>query len=317
MICHTMDVVVKAVTYLNPGQTPVLACDQPMYAMAKKIQWNWPSTYAESSIVMMFGGLHTELAALKALGTWIQHSGWTSALVQAGITTPGTADSFLKEAHVSRTRHAHQITACALYILMDKAYKHYCNCISEEEEPKTFMEWRKQAELASLQFQYWSLTLHFELTILIFVRSLREGNFELYKESCKRLAPYFFALDRTNYARWLPVHIHDMESLDTKLPNLAAQFRKGHFVVKKTNRSFSALPIDHAHEQNNKIVKGDGGAIGLTESPTQLMHWMVSGPEMSRIINEFEVSQELLKSASDDRKHRHHEETRSSKYFPK
>ena len=141
-------------------------------------------------------------------------------------------------------------------------------------------------------------TLHFELTILIFVRSLREGNFELYKESCKRLAPWFFALDSTNYARWLPVHIRDMESVDTKLPNLAAQFRKGHFVVNKTNRSFSALPVDHAHEQNNKTVKGDGGAIGLTESPTQLMRWMVSGPEMSRIINEFEVSQELLKSAS-------------------
>ena len=310
MISHTMDVVIKAVTYLSPGQTSVLACDQPIYAMAKKIQWNWPATNGESSIVMMFGGLHTELAALKALGTWIEGSGWTSALVQAGITTPGTADSFLKESHVSRTRHAHQITACALYILMDKAYKHYCNCISEEEEPKTFMEWRKQAELASLQFQYWSLTLHFELTILIFVRSLREGNFELHKESCKRLAPWFFALDRTNYARWLPVHIRDMESLDTKLPNLAAQFRKGRFVVNKTNRSFSALPIDHAHEQNNKIVKGGGSAIGLTESPTQLMRWMVSGPEMSRIINELEVSQELLKSTSDDRKHRHHEETR-------
>ena len=155
-------------------------------------------------------------------------------------------------------------------------------------------------------------TLHFELTILIFVRSLREGNFELYKESFKRLAPWFFALDSTNYARWLPVHIRDMESVDTKLPNLTAQFRKGHFVVKKTNRSFSALPIDHAHEQNNKIVKGGGSAIGLTESPTQLMRWMVSGPEMSRIINEFEVSQELLKSISDDRKHRNHEETRGA-----
>ena len=81
-----------------------------------------------------------------------------------------------------------------------------------------------------------------------------------------------------------------MASVDTKLPNLAPQFRKGHFVVNKINRSFSALLIDHVHEQNTKIVKGDGGAIGLTESPTQLMRWMVSGPEMSRIINEFEVS---------------------------
>ena len=68
MICHTMDVVVKAVTYLNPGQTPVLACDQPMYAMAKKIQWNWPSTYAESSIVMMFGGCILSMPLLRHWG---------------------------------------------------------------------------------------------------------------------------------------------------------------------------------------------------------------------------------------------------------
>ena len=80
--------------------------------------------------------------------------------------------------------------------------------------------------------------------------------------------------------------------------------------MNKTNRSFSVLPIDHTHEQNNKIVKRDGGAIGLKESPTQLMSRMVSGPEMSRIINKFKVSQELLKSTSDDRKHQHHKETR-------
>ena len=61
--------------------------------------------------------------------------------------------------------------------------------------------------------------------------------------------------------------------------------------MNKTNRAFSSLSIDLAHEKNNKIVKGDGGAIGLTESSTQLLRWMVSGPEMSGIITDFEVSQ--------------------------
>ena len=46
----------------------------------------------------------------------------------------------------------------------------------------------------------------------------------------------------------------------------------------------------------NKIVKGDGGAIGLTESSTQLLRWMVSGPEMSRVIKDFELSQELVRN---------------------
>ena len=127
----------------------------------------------------MFGGFHTELPALKALGSWIEDGGWTSVLVKAGVTTSGTADSFLKASHVSRTRHAHQVTAAALYILMDKAYKTYREGVDEGEEPKSFSDWRKQAELESPQFHYGSLTLHdhFQLTILILVRSLREGNF--------------------------------------------------------------------------------------------------------------------------------------------
>jgi len=137
----------------------------------------------------MFSGFHTELAALKALGSWIEDSGWTSVLVQAGVTTPGAADSFLKSSHVSRTRHAHQVAAAALYILMDKAYKTYREGVDEGEEPKSFSDWREQAELESPQSHYWALTLHFQLTILIFALSLREENFQLYKDACKSLAP--------------------------------------------------------------------------------------------------------------------------------
>ena len=121
MIRHAIGVVSQSVRFLNPGQVPILVCDQPLYAIAKKIQWNWPSTYGEKELVVMFGGLHIELAALKAIGNWLEDSGWTNALVQAEVTTPGTADSFLKATHVSRTRHAHQVTAAALDILMHKA----------------------------------------------------------------------------------------------------------------------------------------------------------------------------------------------------
>jgi len=81
--------------------------------------------------MVMFGGFHTELAAFKALGSLIEDSGWTSVLVQAGLTTPSTADSFLKASHVSRARHAHQVTAAALYIPMDKAYKTYREGVDE------------------------------------------------------------------------------------------------------------------------------------------------------------------------------------------
>ena len=102
-----------------------------------------------------------------------------------------------------------------------------------------------------------------------------------------------------------------MECLETEISAIAAEFKNGNFVVNKTNRAFSSLPIDQAHEQHNKIVKGDGGAIGLTESSTQLLRWMVSGPEMSRIINDFELSQELVRNMAKQEEQedsRHHEQ---------
>ena len=94
--------------------------------MAKQIQLKWPNDYGEDKFVVMFGGLHIEMAALKTVGDWLKGSGWVEALVQADIATTGTADSFLSVAHVARTRRAHQVTLAALYILKFRAYNRYC-----------------------------------------------------------------------------------------------------------------------------------------------------------------------------------------------
>ncbi len=59
MTKHSMNMVRAAVEHLNPGQVPVLAADQPLYALAKQIQWSWPSTLGEDKFVVMFGGLHS------------------------------------------------------------------------------------------------------------------------------------------------------------------------------------------------------------------------------------------------------------------
>ena len=125
MIRHSMDVVKNVVEHVNPGKPPVVTLDQPLFALAKQIQWKRPETYGEDKMVVMFGGLHIEMAALKTLGDWLRGSAWVQALVQTEIATPGTADSFLRAAHGTRTRIAHQITATALHILQHRAYERH------------------------------------------------------------------------------------------------------------------------------------------------------------------------------------------------
>lgn len=80
-----------------------------------------------------------------------------------------------------------------------------------------------------------------------------------------------------------------MVTLKDVHPKGFAQFLKGNFMVKKTAHRFSAIAIDLGHEQNNAAVKDDGVTVYLTENPAALRRWMVSGPEIARVIGEFEA----------------------------
>jgi len=125
MVKHTTDVIKTTISDLSPSQTPVMTADQPLYAIAKQIQWNMPQGYGEDQFVMMLGGLHIELVALKALGSLLKGRGWVEALTDAGIATPGTAESFLTVSYVRRCRHIHEVTVAALHCLQYRAYNQY------------------------------------------------------------------------------------------------------------------------------------------------------------------------------------------------
>ena len=122
------------------------------------------------------------------------------------------------------------------------------------------------------------------------MRALREADFSLYVKAIKLILPWMFALDHPNYARWLSVHYRDMCELPTKHSDVYTQFMNGNFVVHKTKSLFSAIALDHAHEQVNAGVKGEGSAVGLTGNSAALRRWMVAGPELLRMIEDFEGS---------------------------
>jgi hypothetical protein len=105
MVMHGMDVIRQAVTFLNPGQeVPIITVDQPLFALAKMIQWKWPDSHGEQAYVVMLGGLHIEMTLWSVLGDLLGGSGWTVALTEADVASSGVADSFSKASHLTRTR---------------------------------------------------------------------------------------------------------------------------------------------------------------------------------------------------------------------
>ena len=148
----------------------------------------------------MFGGLHIELASLRSIGTLLQDSGWTNAICEVCVASSGTAESFLTTSSITRTRQAHQITACSLHNLMNKAYSDY---YTDEpgNQPVGLEDGCVQRGRANPQFQFWNLVLDMELAIFTLIRSFREGHFELYRYALYVMIPYFFANNNVNYAR--------------------------------------------------------------------------------------------------------------------
>ena len=297
MIKHGMDAQQQAIAHLNPGQVPVTTFDQPLFAIAKYIQWKWPATHGEHVHVVMLGGLHTEMALWSTLGDILEESGWTSAIAEAEIATPGVADSFLRVVHLARTRHAHQVTALTLQKLQQQAYLQSGSEIS-------FPVWKRQMCKDYPTFIYWDLVLRYEKLVFIFIRAHIEGNFQLYLKVLELPTPLFFALDHVNHSRWLPIHIRDMKCLPDPIRD---KFKRGHWVFSKTKKAFSAIPFDQVHEQENACVKGSGGCIGLMDSPETLKHWMLSSPELAILQNQSEI--EYLFFDEEDSKYLLHHES--------
>lgn len=138
-----------------------------------------------------------------------------------------------------------------LFRLLRDAYEE-----ATSDDPLTFEEWRQE-----INFLYWDIALTLELIVLEVIRAVRTANFPLYVAALNALAPWFFALNHVNYARWLPVEISSLQDLSTTHPGLYEEFMKGHFVARKTERPASAIALDQAHEQVNKRLKGDGGTF--------------------------------------------------------
>ena len=105
-IKHGKNVIRQATTFLNPGQVPVITVDQPLFALVKMVQWKWPTSHGKQAFVVMMGGLHIEMAPWSAVGDLLDGSGWTTALIEADVSSSGVADSFLKASHLTRTRYA-------------------------------------------------------------------------------------------------------------------------------------------------------------------------------------------------------------------
>lgn len=138
-------------------------------------------------------------------------------------------------------------------------------------------------------FKYWSQNIELELIMCQFVRSLREGDFDLYVQVLDELCPWFFAFDHTNYTRWVPIHVKDLVELPVKHPGVCEEFKKGNIVVQCSHHKFSLIAKNQSHAQSNKKLQAGGGGLSdMYDDAGAITLYMLAGSDSVRLIDQFE-----------------------------
>ena len=282
---HLMTIIKATIHFLNERQIPVDVSDQPLFALSKELQIRLASVFGPGKYVCMFGDLHIEQSLLVLHGQIVKGSGLDDVLGSAKLSTIGTS-TIVDVNDIKRTRYCLQVSVCAIYKLLKKAHE-------KSGSVSSLFEWLDEASESSEMCYYWRLIMNFQIQILVFVRAVREGNFKLYVETLYKFLKWYFALDKYNYARWATIYWFDMALLEKTCPSVYDEFKSGNFTFLKTRRSFSRMALDQVHEQNNKVIKGVSGATSLLNrgDESALIRWALSGPELSKMLSDFEEQQ--------------------------
>ena len=99
------------------------------------------------------------------------------------MTSSWTAESFIQANHVTMTHNTHQIIAATLHTLLQQSYNNDCTPDDDnntQPDEEVFEEWCTRREKANVHVDDWHKTLSMEILLLVYIRSLRKGNFELY-----------------------------------------------------------------------------------------------------------------------------------------
>ncbi|KAG0712998.1 hypothetical protein GWK47_017209 [Chionoecetes opilio] len=113
--------------------------------------------------------------------------------------------------------------------------------------------------------RFWMMYIDMVETLLGLIRADREGDWMLHLACVRRVIPWCFAMNKVNYARYLPVYYAQMTQLHETCPELYRHFNQGYFSVQlRPGNPFARIAVDQTTEETvNKDTQTAGGTRGL------------------------------------------------------
>ena len=109
--------------------------------------------------------------------------------------------------------------------------------------------------------------------------AFRTGDLALYIFCLPQLGAYFFTFNHINYARWIVRYTDNLLKLEETHPEVYNEFRSVYFAIRRTDKSFSKVPIDLTLEQTinaDAASQRRRGIVSLTNSISARQRWAES-----------------------------------------
>lgn len=318
---------------VGPTRKTVISLDLGLYQPAKKLQM---SRQDLSHLILRPGELHIVMAQLRTIGAFIENSGLDTCWIESELYGPATVKQIINGNHVKRGETAHMITLQALFVLYQEAFfqqdpdSYRCLeqltkqlgdvCIngSKEQveevhsklvqaiESKKIMEKMKVFDTAQDKIPLFKVVRQYMkmvMEMMTFIRSVRTGDWALHLEALEMFTNYFFAHDRLNYARMIPVYLAEMQMLHETDPEIFEEFQQGNWVVNKNAHiPFCAIGADTALEHINRSMKVSGGLVGITLNSYARTKYFLIAPELARLA---EQAKQMAGVSTKTPKHHH------------
>ena len=296
---------------VGPERKTMISLDMASYQPAKKLQM---ARNDLNHLILCPGELHIVMAQLRTIGAFIDNSGIDLCWIESELYGPATVKQIIDGNHVKRGEAAHMVTLQALFLMYQKAFLEQESQIHEKlvnvadelagackkgkkNEVKNAhakmveamqsldvsgrMEAFDAAHQKNPEFKVFRHYMRMVMEMMLFITAVRSGDWHLYLTVLKLFRKYFFAHDRLNYARMIPLYLAEMQVLPESDPEIYGEFLDGNWVVNKNpNMPFCALGADNALKHINRSMKVSGGLVGITLNPSARAKFFLIAPEL-------------------------------------
>ena len=276
-----------------------------MGLLTKALEVVWSRPVELKGVVPMEGGMHFLMSVFAGIGFLYGDAGLKHLLYESDVYAKGTADHILSGKDYDRAMRALIMVDETLqrrFLIQFKAWairnakeipeivpemiNKMSECLYSVDEEDFMLlensivplleEFRAEGRKIPL-FQFWDDYLtEVSAPLKLFISSTRHAIWDANQFAKSKLLPFFFASNRTIYARYMPYLFLKMNRLPTEAQE---SFNHGHFVAKLTPGTFNSVWMDYVLEATeNKALKSSGGIIGLTNQDNALTRWFLSRP---------------------------------------